>query len=271
MHTGAGHATRASTKFLTRLHAPLRSHADARVITTVRCRRPGESGIQVDHRRSGSASRWPSLVSMRDASPPIHKQQTRRLAAATACRSASKIAGVRSRIRDEAIGGMKASSELAWMDSRRARTPDAAPCLDRPADGAGGRMRQSPALEDTSDTVQAICAGNPHPNEADAATTAVAVAAADRRHALQPRLAARHVPSTLTHDVNTSSGGGTTATRRAATMRNAVHLAHANSRLCASAVPQRAGAGLPVPATSRLWANREHLNAARLAPCHPLL
>ncbi|KAB0541469.1 hypothetical protein F7R02_00190 [Xanthomonas cissicola] len=133
---------------------PLRSHADARVITTVRCRRPGESGIQVDHRRSGSASRWPSLVSMRDASPPIHKQQTRRLAAATACRSASKIAGVRSRIRDEAIGGMKASSELAWTDSRRARTPDAAPCLDRPADGAGGRMRQSPALEDTNDNRQ---------------------------------------------------------------------------------------------------------------------
>ncbi|CEJ49460.1 hypothetical protein XAB3213_790008 [Xanthomonas citri pv. bilvae] len=26
-----------------------------------------------------------------------------------------------------------------------------------------------------------------------------------------------------------------------------------------------------MPATSRLWANREHLNAARLAPCHPLL
>ncbi|CCG36693.1 putative uncharacterized domain protein [Xanthomonas citri pv. mangiferaeindicae LMG 941] len=242
---------------------PLRSHADARVITTVRCRRPGESGIQVDHRRSGSASQWPSLVSMRDASPPIHKQQTRRLAAATACRSASKIAGVRSRIRDEAIGGMKASSELAWMDSRRAS-------IDQRMAPADACVNHQHSKTQTT-TVQAICAGNPHPNEADAATTAVAVAAADRRHALQPRLAARHVPSTLTHDVNTSSGGGTTATRRAATMRNAAHLAHANSRLCASAVPQRAGAGLPVPATSRLWANREHLNAARLAPCHPLL
>ncbi|PPV09640.1 hypothetical protein XavaCFBP5823_13620 [Xanthomonas axonopodis pv. vasculorum] len=42
-------------------------------------------------------------------------------------------------------------------------------------------------------------------------------------------------------------------------------------RLCASTVPPRASAGLHVPAASGLWADREHPNAARLAPCHPLL
>lgn len=179
---------------------PPQIHAGACVITTVRCRRPGESGIQADHRSSGSASQWPSLVSTRDASPSIHKQQTRRLAAATACRSARKIAGVWSRILDEAIGGMNASSELAgWIHAMPRRRMRHRAWIDRRMAPADACVNHQHAKTQTT-TVQAVCAGNPHPNEADAATTAVAFAAADRRHALQPLQAARHVPPTLTHD-----------------------------------------------------------------------
>ncbi|RFF37076.1 hypothetical protein DZD52_18755 [Xanthomonas nasturtii] len=41
--------------------------------------------------------------------------------------------------------------------------------------------------------------------------------------------------------------------------------------LCASAAPRLATTARPVPAASRLRANRQRLNATRLAPCHPLL
>ncbi|AEO41120.1 hypothetical protein XACM_0817 [Xanthomonas euvesicatoria pv. citrumelo F1] len=71
--------------------------------------------------------------------------------------------------------------------------------------------------------------------------------------------------------VNTASGRAPRPPQPRRHAMNTAHLAHADSRLCASTVPQRASAGLPLPAPFRLWADRGHLNAPRLAPCHPLL